>query len=248
MYDVDPLRDGRSFVTRRVVARQHGRPIYFQTASYQKPEEGFEHQDAMPDVSPPEECPTWASSSAGGRRSGPTSGSGSGRRSTCAGPATRGPDGELDASVHPAQARLWIRVNGDLPDDRILHRAAFTYASDMTLLGATLVPHGVHVGVTEGAVGLARPHDLVPPAVPRRRVVALRPALALGLGWPRPGVRPGVHRRTARLVATVAQEGLIRPARSPGVWLMTSVGELPACSSFRRAPRAGKRGYGRVLL
>jgi len=45
VYDVDPLRDGRSFVTRRVVARQHGRPIYFQTASYQKHEEGFEHQE-----------------------------------------------------------------------------------------------------------------------------------------------------------------------------------------------------------
>ncbi len=58
VYDVDPLRDGRSFVTRRVVARQHGRPIYFQTASYQKHEEGFEHQDAMPDVPPPEECPS----------------------------------------------------------------------------------------------------------------------------------------------------------------------------------------------
>ncbi len=49
------VRDGRSFATRRVVARQHGRPIYYLTANFQKPEDGFEHQDVMPDVIPPEE-------------------------------------------------------------------------------------------------------------------------------------------------------------------------------------------------
>ena len=55
IYDVEDLRDGRSFATRRVVARQHGRPIYYQTANFQKPEDGLEHQDAMPEVIPPEE-------------------------------------------------------------------------------------------------------------------------------------------------------------------------------------------------
>ena len=54
VYDVERLRDGRSFATRRVVARQHGRPIYFQTANFQRAEEGFEHQDQMPDVRRPE--------------------------------------------------------------------------------------------------------------------------------------------------------------------------------------------------
>jgi acyl-CoA thioesterase-2 len=114
VYDVDPLRDGRSFVTRRVVARQHGRPIYFQTASYQKHEEGFEHQDAMPDVSPPEECPSLRRAVRPGVAGAPSDGSGSGRRSTCAGPATRGPVAS-STQRHPAQVRLWIRVNGDLP-------------------------------------------------------------------------------------------------------------------------------------
>ena len=55
IYDVEALRDGRSFATRRVVARQHGRPIYYQTANFQMPEDGIEHQDAMPEVIPPEE-------------------------------------------------------------------------------------------------------------------------------------------------------------------------------------------------
>ncbi len=55
VYDVERIRDGRSFSTRRIVARQHGRAIYFMTASFQVPEDGFEHQDAMPEVIPPEE-------------------------------------------------------------------------------------------------------------------------------------------------------------------------------------------------
>ena len=54
VYDVERIRDGRSFLTRRVVARQHGRPIYYQTLNFQKPEEGYEHQDAMPEVGAPE--------------------------------------------------------------------------------------------------------------------------------------------------------------------------------------------------
>src|SRR4029077_7536142 len=103
-------------------------------------------------------------------------------------------------------------------------------------------------GVTEGAVGLARPHDLVPPSLPRRRVVALRPALALGLGWPRPGVRPGVH--AGRTPGRHRRPGGSGPAGAvTGVWLaLRGIGELPGCSSFRPPPRAGKRGYGRVLL
>src|SRR5690348_17724274 len=54
VYDVDSVRDGRSFATRRVIARQHGRPIFGMTASFQVPEEGLEHQDRMPDVPAPE--------------------------------------------------------------------------------------------------------------------------------------------------------------------------------------------------
>jgi len=122
------------------------------------------------------------------------------------------PDGELDPRVHPAQARLWIRVNGDLPDDRILHGAAFTYASDMTLLGATLVPHGVHVVSPEvqsasldHTIWFHRPfradewwlYDQLSPSASGGR----------GLAFGR------VFTQDGRLVATVAQEGLVRPAR-----------------------------------
>ena len=55
------------------------------------------------------------------------------------------PGGNIPADERPSQSRLWIKVSGTLSDDPLIHQAAFTYASDMTLLGSTLVPHGMHV-------------------------------------------------------------------------------------------------------
>ena len=109
----------------------------------------------------------------------------------------------------PARAQLWIRVDGDLGDDPDLQVAAFTYASDLTLLGASLVPHDVEIGSP----------DLMPASldhtiwfhrpVPRRPVVALRPVVTVGVR--RPGLSLArVFTEDGRLVATVAQEGLIR--------------------------------------
>src|SRR4051812_48209805 len=60
VYDVEGVREGRSFATRRVLARQHGRPIFAMTLNFQIPEEGLEHQDPMPDVPTPDECPSLA--------------------------------------------------------------------------------------------------------------------------------------------------------------------------------------------
>lgn len=209
VYDVDPLRDGRSFATRRVVARQHGRPIYFLTASFQKSEVGLEHQDAMPDVLPAEDCPNLGELFR--RRSAKQSDEWEREWAALevrwAGDSR--PDGQLDATVHPAQARLWIRVNGELPDDPLLHQAAFAYASDMTLLGATLVPHGVHISSPsiqaaslDHTIWFHRPfradewwlYDQVSPSASGGR----------GLAYGR------VFTRDGTLVATVAQEGLIR--------------------------------------
>ena len=209
VYDVDPLRDGRSFVTRRVVARQHGRPIYFQTASFQKHEIGFEHQDAMPDVAAPENCLSVGElfSRSSPKRSEEWEREWAALEVRFAGDSR--PDGILDPSLHPAQARLWIRVNGRLPDDPLLHAAAFTYASDLTLLGASLVPHGVHVASPkvqsaslDHTIWFHRPfradewwlYDQVSPSASGGR----------GLAFGR------VFTQDGTLVATVAQEGLVR--------------------------------------
>ncbi|MGI9157514.1 MAG: acyl-CoA thioesterase [Marmoricola sp.] len=209
IYDVDALRDGRSFATRRVVARQHGRPIYFLTANFQKLEKGLDHQDVMPDVRPAEECPSLGElfSRRSPRHSDEWDREWAALEVRWAGDSR--PDGELDPGVHPAQARLWIRVNGELPDDPTLHRAAFTYASDMTLLGATLVPHGVHISSPsmqsaslDHTIWFHRPfradrwwlYDQVSPSASGGR----------GLAFGR------VFAQDGTLVATVAQEGLIR--------------------------------------
>lgn len=151
VYDVEDVREGRSFATRRVLARQHGRPIFIMTLNFQIPEDGFEHQDAMPEVRPPEECPTLSEVFEARRAGRQTSGDDKAFEREWAALDVRYagntvPGGGIEVPGQPAHARLWIRVNGDLPSDRLSHTAAFTYASDMTLLGATLLPHGVFIG------------------------------------------------------------------------------------------------------
>ena len=86
IYDVERIRDGRSFATRRVVARQHGRPIFYLSASFQVPEEGLDHQDAMPEVAVPEDCPELGRCWLGSPDGRGTSGTASGRRWMCATP------------------------------------------------------------------------------------------------------------------------------------------------------------------
>jgi acyl-CoA thioesterase II len=208
VYDVEQLRDGRSFATRRVVARQHGRPIFFLTANFQREEEGFEHQDAMPDVAPPEEGLDFAelARSRGGAENESFVREWAALDVRYLGNSRRGLPEDPD---HPARARLWIRVNGKLSDDPVEHLATFTYASDMTLLGAALVPHGVNI-TTPGlqpasldhAVWFHRPfradewwlYDQYSPSASGARGLALA----------------RVFTQDGRLVATVAQEGLIR--------------------------------------
>jgi acyl-CoA thioesterase-2 len=145
VYDVEDVRDGRSFATRRVLARQHGRPIFAMTLNYQIPEEGLEHQDAMPEVPAPEDCADLVEifrSRTGNEDDWPKEWGALEVRFA----GNSRPGGEFKHPTKPAKARLWIRVAGELPDDPLLHTAAFTYASDMTLLGSTLVPHQVFIG------------------------------------------------------------------------------------------------------
>jgi acyl-CoA thioesterase-2 len=209
VYDVERIRDGRSFSTRRIVARQHGRAIYYMTASFQLSEEGFSHQDVMPTVPSPEDCIEMVELF---RRREP--GSADRWAKEWAALDLRfvgesGAEGNLRDEEHPALARMWLRVNGALGDEPLLHRATFTYASDMTLLGSTLVPHGVHIADPEmqsasldHTIWFHRPfrsdewllYDQVSPSASGGR----------GLAFGRLFTEDGT------LVASVAQEGLIR--------------------------------------
>jgi acyl-CoA thioesterase-2 len=149
VYEVDRVRDGRSFTTRRTTAIQHGRPIFTLSASFQLDQPGVEHQSPMPDVPMPEDLP------------------GLDERYATA-PAEygsmRGPrpidlryvdDPSWDQrSKGPRLGRhnVWIRANGVLPDDPLTHVCVLTYASDLTLLDSVLVRQGLAHGVDKIAM------------------------------------------------------------------------------------------------
>ena len=146
VYDVEAVRDGRSFSTRRVIARQHGRPIFYLTASFQVPEPGLEHQDPMPSAPPPEDCPELGDllERRTGRAREVWDREWSALEVRYAGDSREG--GAVQDPDHPAVSRVWLRTAGRLPDDRRLHAAVLTYASDLTLLSASVVPHGTYIG------------------------------------------------------------------------------------------------------
>ncbi|MDE3065736.1 MAG: acyl-CoA thioesterase II, partial [Acidobacteriota bacterium] len=139
LYEVDRIRDGRSFATRRVVAIQHGRAIYNMQASFHNDEVSLDHQVAMPDVPGPETVlplrervrEEWGDADEWFSRHHPID-----QRFL----------GELPWSPKRDQEprqRLWIRAEGTLPDDDLLHASIITYASDMSLMDVILKAHDV---------------------------------------------------------------------------------------------------------
>ncbi|MBS4754348.1 acyl-CoA thioesterase II [Nocardioides sp. zg-ZUI104] len=206
IYDVERIRDGKSFVTRRVLARQHGRAIYYQTVSFQRLEEGLEHQDVMPEVKAPEEGMDLVELMT--QRG---ADDGLGREWAALDVRWLGNSAfglEPDA-MHPSRTQVWIRVAGQLSDDVSEHLAMFAYASDVSLLGAALSAHPetgptkVQMASLDHTIWFHRPfradewwlYDQWSPSASGAR------GLALGRIFTQDGT----------LVATVAQEGLIRP-------------------------------------
>jgi acyl-CoA thioesterase-2 len=144
LYEVDRIRDGRSFTTRRVVAIQHGRAIFNMACSFHALERGIEHQFTMPDVPDPESIPRLS------ERLDPW------RNELTDWFARPHPIdqrfiGDLPwkaANPRPNEPRqpvqqLWIRADGSLPDDPLLHACIATYASDMSLFDTILAPHPI---------------------------------------------------------------------------------------------------------
>lgn len=208
VYDVERIRDGRSFCTRRVSARQHGRPIYFMTANFQVPEPGLEHQDRMPDVVPPEQGLPLVELA---RQRGPEVAEHWEREWSAldirhVGITGQGLPPDPD---HPAQARLWIKVDGELSPDPALHAAAFTYASDLTLLGAALVPHGIHIA-SPRLMPASLDHTIWFHKQFRADEWWLYDQFSPFAGGARGLALARVFTQSGELVATVAQEGLIR--------------------------------------
>jgi len=143
LYQVDRTRDGRTFTTRRVTAIQHGRAIFHLEASFQRPEDGPEHQYAMPDAPDPETLPTWRERWEPHVDSVPEE---MRRWMLRDRPIDIRHVTEVDPLAPgklPPKLVVWIRADGELPDDRVLHQCLAAYASDMTLMDTAALPHDI---------------------------------------------------------------------------------------------------------
>ena len=207
VYLVDRLRDGRSFVARRVVAVQHGKAIFSLSASFQRAEDGLDHQGEMPAVPAPETLPTlaeryapyaeqlgaWARLPrpidvryvddppfvlrAAGKRGGP-------------------------------HTRVWLRADGMLPDDPLVHVCALTFASDLTLLDSVLSTHGVAWAADVKGASLDHAMWFHRPFRADEWLLYAQdsPSASGGRGLGR-GL---MYTRDGRHIATAVQEGLLR--------------------------------------
>jgi acyl-CoA thioesterase II len=211
IYLVDRVRDGRSFTTRRVSAVQHGKTIFTLSASFHRPEPGASHARPMPHVPPPEELPTAAERFR--KQFGASVDS-----AAFANPIDiryLGPlsfEAAKDPALRVTESMAWIKADGDLPDDELLHVCLVTYASDMTLLDSVLLANGLSWsdGRTAGA---SLDHAMWfhrPFRADQWLLYAQESPVSAGS---RGLARGELYTREGELVVSVVQEGLIRTRR-----------------------------------
>ena len=211
-YSVDRVRDGRSFTTRHVVARQGERIIFEMSASFQTVDDGVEHQLAMPTVEGPEGLVSELDQrlALGDRLP---------ERWRIKGLEPHGieyrrveADDLLTPIVRPSESAIWMRAIAPLPDDPVVHRALLAYASDHGLLRAAMLPHGLSF-----MSGQVRPASL-DHAMWFHRDFRMDDWLLYVLDSPSASGARGLCRgslftRDGRLVASTAQEGMLRIVR-----------------------------------
>ncbi|WP_153505121.1 acyl-CoA thioesterase [Cumulibacter manganitolerans] len=206
IYIVQRVRDGRRFSTRHVEAIQHGKAIFTLSASFTVPQPGkFEHQEPMPDVPRPESLPSYRELVAGKEdKIGPGI--------TLPRPVelryVSTPPWERTRDVDEPLNRIWMKVDGRLPDDKFLHLCALTYASDMTLLDSSLTRHGL-TWMRDNVEGASLDH-----AVWFHRPFRADEWFFYQSGSPSGGGARGfslgqIWSHDGRLVASTAQEGLL---------------------------------------
>jgi acyl-CoA thioesterase-2 len=207
VFEVDRSRDGGSFTSRRVVAIQHGQPILTMSASFQVDEPGLDHQAPMPAAPPPESLRDLAALEAEVVERMPHKVTGYFRNQRPFEFRAVSPDDYLTRGKRPASKLVWFRVVGELPDHQALHRCLLTYVSDYHLLPTATMPHGVNilelqVASIDHAIWFHR--DL---RVDEWMLYAIESPSASGA---RGLSRGSIYSRDGLLVASVAQEGLIR--------------------------------------
>jgi acyl-CoA thioesterase II len=211
VYQVDRSLDGNSFANRRVVAIQHGTQIFNMAASFQIPEEGMDHQIEMPQVAQPETLPDLTSPPPEVLKHMTER-----MQQFFAQPRPfmfrSVQSGAEMASPEPAR-QVWFKAVGQLPDDEALHRCLLAYASDFFLLGTSMLPH--QASMLEGRLVMAS----LDHAMWFHRRLRVDDWLLYDMKSPsasgaRGFAQAGVFARDGRLVATIAQEGLVRVKRS----------------------------------
>ncbi len=211
VYFVDRIRDGKSFTTRRVVAIQHGEAIFNLSASFQHPEPGVEHGLPMPSMPDPESLPTMQE-----------------RLRAMYGPSVPEriirerpvdirwadpPPGWRPQKGGDPRGAVWMRADGKLPDDPKVHVAVLVYATDFTLTETVMRPHGIH-WLDKGVMTASLDHCVwlhhQVKADDWWLYVQDSPAATGARGL----ARGSIFDRSGRLVASVAQEVLLRTPRS----------------------------------
>jgi acyl-CoA thioesterase-2 len=212
IYEVDRIRDGKSFTTRRVVAIQHGQAIFTLMVSFHNDEAGLEHQAPMPQVPPPEDLPSEAQIRATVL---PTMPEAVQRYYKSERPIELRPveyGRYLGKKTENGKFNVWIRATGKLPDDPAIHQCVLAYASDMSLLDTALAPHGRSLFEKE-FMGASLDHALWlhrPFRADDWLLYAQESPIMVGS---RGFARGSIFTRDGQLVASVAQEGLVRVRR-----------------------------------
>jgi acyl-CoA thioesterase-2 len=213
IYDVERIRDGKSFTTRRVLARQHGHPIFSMSVSFHNAEQGgLSHQAAMPDVPGPDALASEREMRANFLGNMPEA-------------VRRYYERDRPIELRPVEMgrysgqklpdgkfHVWIRATGRLPDDPAIHQCVLAYASDMTLLDTALVPHGrtlfereFMAASLDHALWLHRPFRADDWLLYAQDTPSLQGSRGFARGL--------IFARDGALVASVAQEGLVRLRR-----------------------------------
>lgn len=211
IYDVDRMRDGKSFTTRRVTARQHGHPIFSMIASFHVDEQGLTHQEEMPQVSPPENLPGGVEARKNLLSAMPETVRRYFERER---PIDLRPVGDRygGKKIPDGRFQMWIRTTEKLPDDPAIHQAILAYASDMTLLDTSLARHGRSLFEAE-LMGASLDHALWFHRPFRADDWLLYAQDSPNLSGSRGFSRGLIYSRDGTLVASVAQEGLARLKR-----------------------------------
>jgi acyl-CoA thioesterase-2 len=209
LYEVDRARDGRTFTARRVTAIQHGEQIFNMAASFQRPEDGLEHQDPPPDAAGPENLADEEDLRRALMESLPARVRQMAERHR---PIDMRPvdpaDFMPDAPAEPVQL-VWMRAAQPIGADPVFNQAALAYASDMSLLSTSMRPHGmswrtpgIQTASIDHAIWFHRPCDFNEWCLYVQRSPSASGSRGFNLG--------AVYSRDGRLVASTAQEGLIR--------------------------------------